>query len=81
MGVSDHSSSERKEGHEGWSKEAKKESISAKKSNRQLRRDKRAQKYYNKADNYQSKIDSLTQKGGSKRRINKLEKKKTKGSA
>ena len=78
LGASDHSSSEIKEGRKGWSKEAKKEKINTRKNKRQLRRDKRAQKYYNKADKYQSKIDSLTKKGRSKRRINKLEKKKQK---
>ena len=78
LGASDHSSSEIKEGRKGWSKEAKKEKINTRKNKRQLRRDKRAQKYYNKADKYQSKIDSLTKKGGSKRRINRLEKKKQK---
>ena len=78
LGASDHSSSEIKEGRKGWSKEAKKEKINTRKNKRQLRRDKRAQKYYNKADKYQSKIDSLTKKGRSKRKINRLEKKKQK---
>lgn len=78
LGASDHSSSEIKEGRKGWSEEAKKEKINTRKNKRQLRRDKRAQKYYDKANEYQSKIDSLTKKGGSKRRINKLEKKKQK---